>query len=156
VASARESGCERIVIAGDIESDGAITIREDPPFGGPAAGLATALPAIEDDWILLLACDLPHARLLIDLLTGAFREVGPEIDGLIALRSNHPQWLAGFYRRRSIEDALARAGDPNDISMKSLFRGLKLREVQDPEGLSRDLDTPEDLEEFAKKGEVEK
>lgn len=144
-AAARESGCERVIIAGDVRSAGAENVREDPPFGGPVAGLAAALALVESEWILLLACDLPHARLLCHLLLGSFREVGPEVDGLVALRDGRVQWLAGFYRRASIDGALGRITDPAHASMQSLLGGLALREVQDPDGLSRDVDTPEDL-----------
>ncbi|OJU93562.1 MAG: hypothetical protein BGO23_13010 [Solirubrobacterales bacterium 67-14] len=156
VSAAREHGCEEVVVAGDIEAAGAVTVREDPPFGGPAAGLAAALPLAESEWVLVLACDLPHARLLCHLLFESFRGVDPGIDGLVALYENRIQWLAGLYRRRSVEAALARLGDAADASMRDLFGGLELREVQDPEGLSKDIDTPEELEAWTQRKEVEK
>lgn len=156
VGAARESGCEKVIVAGDVEAEGAVTVREDPPFGGPAAGLAAALPLAGSEWILLLACDLPHARLLCSLLFESYREMDPEIDGLVAVYENRIQWLAGIYRRSSVEAALARLGDAADASMRDLFGQLKLREVQDPEGLSRDIDTPEELEAWTQGKEVEK
>ena len=156
VSAAREHGCEEVVVAGDIEAAGAVTVREDPPFGGPAAGLAAALPLAESEWVLVLACDLPHARLLCHLLFESFRGVDPGIDGLVALYENRIQWLAGLYRRRSVEAALAPLGDAADASMRDLFGGLELREVQDPEGLSKDIDTPEELEAWTQRKEVEK
>jgi molybdopterin-guanine dinucleotide biosynthesis protein A len=156
VGAALETGSEKVIIAGDVEAEGAVSIREEPPFGGPAAGLAAALPHLESEWILLLACDLPHARLLCHLLFESFREVDPETDGLVALHENRVQWLAGLYRRRSIEAALARFGEAADASMKDLFGPMMLREVQDPEGLSRDIDTPAELEEWTRQKEVER
>ena len=149
VSAARGHGCEEVVVAGDIEAAGAVTVREDPPFGGPAAGLAAALPLAESEWVLVLACDLPHARLLCHLLFESFRGVDPGIDGLVALYENRIQW-------RSVEAALARLGDAADASMRDLFGGLELREVQDPEGLSKDIDTPEELEAWTQRKEVEK
>lgn len=156
VGAALEVGCEQAIVAGDIEARGAVTVREDPPFGGPAAGLAAALPLVRSDWILLLACDLPHARLLCHLIFESFREVDSEIDGLVALYENRVQWLAGLYRRSSVKSALTQLVDATDASMRDLFGDFSLREVQDPEGLSKDIDTPEELEAWSKRKEAEK
>jgi molybdopterin-guanine dinucleotide biosynthesis protein A len=153
--AAREAGCEALIVAGDVGTEGAITVREQPAFGGPLAGIAAALPRVETEWILLLACDLPHARPLCRLLCESFREAEPGIDGLVAIREDRVQWLAGLYRRDSIEAALGRFGDPDGVSMHAVFGGLTLRQVQDPDGLSRDIDTPQDLEAFTIRGEEE-
>ncbi len=133
-------------MAGDIEAKGATSVREEPAFGGPVAGLAAALPEVESEWIMLLACDLPHARLLCHLLAESFHHLSPDFDGLVTLTDSRVQWLAGIYRRASIEAALERIGDTQGVSLRTLFADLKLREVQDPEGLARDIDTPEELQ----------
>ncbi len=140
-------GCERVVIAGEITADGATSVQEEPAYGGPVAGLAAALPEARAEWIMLLGCDLPHAALLCRLLAESFRGAD-EFDGLAALAEGRVQWLAGIYRRSSLEAALTRIGDPAGVPLKAVLGELRLREVQDPEGLSRDLDTPEDLAEF--------
>ncbi|MCB0830751.1 MAG: NTP transferase domain-containing protein [Solirubrobacterales bacterium] len=153
VDAALAAGCERALIAGGIGSSRAVSIREDPPFGGPAAGLAAALPEVRSDWIMLLACDLPHAGLLCHLLAGSFRHITAELDGLVALSDSRIQWLAGIYRRSSIEKAVARQMDLNGASLRSLLGDLKLREVQDPERLAHDIDTPEDLKALTRREE---
>jgi len=154
VSGALAAGCGQAVIAGDIGSACAKTVREDPPFSGPAAGLAAVLPEVNTAWIMLLACDLPHARLLSHLLAESFHHLGPGFDGLLALHEGRVQWLAGIYRKASIESALERIDNPEGASMRTLLGGLKLREVQDPEGLSRDIDTPEELEAITKESET--
>ena len=146
VSAALESGCEMAIIAGQITADRAITVREHPPFGGPVAGLAAAMPEVKTDWIMLLGCDLPHAGLLCRLLAESFRDVAPETDGLVALTDGRVQWLAGFYRRTSIERSLTNLDAVDGTSLRDLFGGMVLREVRDPEGLAREVDTPEDLE----------
>lgn len=150
VDGAIAAGCDPVVIAGDLVAKGAVNRREEPRFGGPVAGLAAALPEVRTEWIMLLACDLPHARLLCWLLAESLRDMTPELDGLATLADRRVQWLAGIYRRSSIEAAMRRAGDPGGVSLKAVLGGLKLREVPDQEGLSRDLDTPEDLEAFTR------
>ena len=146
VTAALASGCERAIVAGDVTADGSTSVREDPPFGGPVAGLAAALPEVKTNWIMLLGCDLPHAGLLCRLLAESFRDVAPETDGLVALTDGRVQWLAGIYRRTSIERSLTSLDAVDGASLRDLFGGMALREVQDPEGLARDVDTPEDLE----------
>lgn len=48
---------------------------EDPPFGGPVAGIAAGMaalpPAERDDEVLVLACDLPHAGEIVAILDAA-------------------------------------------------------------------------------------
>jgi len=146
VGAALGAGCQKALIVGDLAADGTETLREDPHFSGPAAALAAALPSVETEWVLLLACDLPHAGLLCDLLAGSFHHLSPGIDGLVALTDFRVQWLAGIYRRSSVETAVRDGGVLEGMSMRTLLGGLKLREVQDPEGLAHDIDTPQDLE----------
>ena len=145
MAGARSAGCEKTVIAGDITAKGAGTVREQPAFGGPVSGLAAAMKQVETDWLMLLACDLPHARLLCHLLTESFHSITSDFDGLVALTDFRIQWLAGIYRRSSLQRELERIRDPQGMALKELFGNMKLREVQDPEGFARDIDTPEDL-----------
>ena len=146
VDGARSAGCSTVVVVGETEVEGALSVREEPVYGGPVAGLAAALPRVETGWIMLLACDLPHAGLLCRLLAGSFHHLTADFDGLVALTDHRVQWLAGMYRRASVEAALDRIGDPRGTSMRDLLGDLKLREVQDPEGLAHDIDTPEELE----------
>ncbi len=48
---------------------------EDPPFGGPVAGIAAGMaalpPAQPGDEVLLLACDLPHVSEIVAVLDAA-------------------------------------------------------------------------------------
>ncbi|PPF35044.1 molybdopterin-guanine dinucleotide biosynthesis protein [Pseudoclavibacter sp. AY1H1] len=72
LGAAHDAGASRTLVVGAVTVQApAELIREDPPFGGPAAGLAAALPSISAPWLLLLACDLPRAPALVELLTEA-------------------------------------------------------------------------------------
>lgn len=48
IEAARSAGCRSIVVVGppSLEAPGCLVVREDPPFGGPVAGLAAGLAAL--------------------------------------------------------------------------------------------------------------
>ena len=59
----------------DVGADHVTCTLEDPPFGGPVAGIAAGMaalpPAEPGDEVLLLACDLPHVGEIVALLDAA-------------------------------------------------------------------------------------
>ena len=78
VTAATDAGARPLTVVAPVldESLAVEWVREDPPFGGPVAGVIAALaswPADDDpEWTLMLACDLPGVdaavrRLLADL-----------------------------------------------------------------------------------------
>ncbi|PPF75208.1 hypothetical protein C5B99_11605 [Pseudoclavibacter sp. Z016] len=78
LGAAHDAGASRTIVVGAVDVQApAELIREEPPFGGPAAGLAAALPSVSAPWLLLLACDLPRAPALVELLIEASGR-GPE------------------------------------------------------------------------------
>lgn len=142
-------------------------VREDPPFGGPAAAIAAALPHVSTDWILVLAADLPQApriaRILVDELTGMTRMDGARmgdrragdaradnpdanLDGL-CLQSDdgRMQWLSAIYRTDALRAAVARLGSADGASMRDLVGALTLQAVTVAATLTDDVDTWEDL-----------
>lgn len=118
--------------------------REDPPFGGPVAGLAAglrALPVPGEPWVLLLAVDVPYAARAVAALE---RTVSREPrDGAHLVRDGRAQWLVGLYRRAALDAALD-GTDPHGASMKRLVGALHCTEVEDRAGWSDDIDTPAD------------
>ena len=141
VGAARDAGASRVIVVGSVAVDApAVVVSEDPPFGGPAAGLAAALPTVTAPWTLLLACDLPRAAELVDLLVRELLDLGvdPPIsthvdppagadgddqvlrrapaaglgDGLVVVDGEgHTQWLAGLYRTASLRHAVEAASE---------------------------------------------
>ncbi|TFD13457.1 molybdopterin-guanine dinucleotide biosynthesis protein [Cryobacterium sp. TMT1-2-2] len=134
---------------------------EDPPYGGPVAGIAAGLAAQgaqgeqhfdePADWLLVLACDLPRgadaARLLV-AAASAFESIGEQCDGVHLIDSSgHAQWLAGIYRGTALRAAVASLGDRVDgASMRQLLAGLKLKGLLDESGAGIDVDTWQDVE----------
>ncbi|EGD55132.1 molybdenum cofactor guanylyltransferase [Gordonia neofelifaecis] len=138
-----------VIVVGpeSLERPGVRVIREDPPFGGPVAGLAAALAAIDTDEVWLLACDLPRASAIVAQL----REVPlAAADDAVILEDadGRAQWLAGRYRAGALRRALARLPEVRDASMRALVGGLALRSVVDRAGATIDLDTWDDVENY--------
>lgn len=158
VAAATAAGSVRIVVAGEpVELDVAPPhptiewVREDPPFGGPAAGIIVALGAWEDDpdWMLVLACDLPGVE---DAVATLLHDLGlhrADIDGIcLADGSSRPQWLTGVYRTASLRrGAAALSGDGRGASVRALLGDLAIATSRavDP-SIAADVDTWEDLD----------
>lgn len=72
---------------------------------GPLVGFARGLAAVETEWVLLLACDLPGLR--AEVLRKWVEKLGTVSVDAIALLPRHAKgWepLCGFYRRRCRAD----------------------------------------------------
>lgn len=131
--------------------------REDPPFGGPGAAVAAALPLLRAPWVLLLACDLPGSARLVPLLLRSWRQAVADDDaweGVVLEAEGRPQWLAGIYRTAPLRRALAdtppatttdRDVPPRGPAIGRVLDRLRLHRVPDGDGVTRDVDTPEDL-----------
>lgn len=120
-----------------------VTVREDPPFAGPAAavqaGLSALAPATER--VLVLACDYVYPEVLVRLLLNGPRHS----DGSVVIDEwGNPQWLAGVYSRRLLVEALGER-DMRDCSVASALSSLSLEHVPAPSGTCADIDTDDDL-----------
>lgn len=119
---------------------------EDPPGGGPVAGIAAGLAALPDadhgtvPWVLVLACDVPAAARAVPALTGA---VGDATDGaIVADAHGRDQPLLGLYRRSALADVLGRLGrDVHGARVRDLVDALHLVRVEDPGDAASDVDT---------------
>ncbi|MFE5670782.1 NTP transferase domain-containing protein [Agromyces sp. NPDC056523] len=159
IAAARSAGCERIVVVGppQLQAHGCLVVREEPPFGGPVAGLAAGLAALaapdHRGDVLVLASDLPHAEAAVARLLAA-RTADPGTDGVCLVDSSgRSQWLTAVYSRAALSrafDALAVPdSDParlHGAAMRRLAASVDLTLVAG-EGTTRDIDTWSDLAE---------
>jgi molybdopterin-guanine dinucleotide biosynthesis protein A len=137
-------GCAPVVLVGPpmLTRPGVTVVREEPPFGGPVAAVAAALEAFQmpgPDETWLLACDLPRARRIVQLL--ANEPIGDAGGVILADSGGREQWLAGRYRTAALGDALSRLPEVRDASLKHLLSDCRLRFVEDRDGASVDLDT---------------
>lgn len=144
--AAAASWAHRVIIAGPerpLDTGNHEFRIEDPPFGGPVAGVATALAALPDEpdaEVLVLAGDLQHPRDIVTLLAGA--ELGT--DGVAPSDDEgRPQYLAARYRLTSLRSALAAAPRTRDIAVWRVFQPLDLVLLPATDALVSDVDTPE-------------
>ncbi|MBL3686491.1 hypothetical protein D3248_05930 [Leucobacter zeae] len=149
VAAARAAGAAHVVVVGpeSARAIGTTVVREDPPFAGPLAALAAALPVVEAPRLLLLSCDLVDPALACRALLEADAVGRGEWDGRILVDpAGRMQWLAGLYRTEALRSGIAGcAGGVRDAPLRRLFVGLDLLAVAAPESATADIDDPEDL-----------
>ena len=125
-----------------------LTTSEDPPGGGPAAGIAAGVAALRGTptpLVVVLAGDAPFAPAAVPGLLSALRR-DETADVAVALGPDgRPQPLLAVYRA----DALARAtdGDLASRPARALMDHLAAVRVPVPEVTTLDVDTPADLEE---------
>ena len=116
---------------------------EDPPSGGPVAGIAAGLTHGTAPVVVLLSCDLPWL---------AKDDVSHLVDGLgdhdghgLRDTDGREQRLATAYRRTALTDAIRRIGDPRDKSVRRLMAGLDLV-WSEPTRAGDDVDTWADFD----------
>ncbi|WP_433997151.1 molybdenum cofactor guanylyltransferase [Agromyces marinus] len=118
-------------------------VREEPPFGGPAAAVATGVASLPagSDAVLLLAGDLPFAAEAIEPLLAAL-ETDAAADGARAVdASGRAQHLLGVIRRPALEAAIAARGPLAGSSMRGLLADLRMIDTPVPVRATMDVDT---------------
>ncbi|WP_241681180.1 molybdenum cofactor guanylyltransferase [Pseudactinotalea terrae] len=149
VAAAQAAGAREVVVVGPASLvPGVPVVQEEPPFGGPVAGVAAGLAALGggSTAVLVLACDLADPSAAVGALTAAW-DGGAEEAGVHLLdEDGRPQWLTGIYRLDSLESALTALGDPAGQSARRLLSALPVRGVEGPASAAADIDTWEDWE----------
>lgn len=142
-------GASRTVVVGPptLATFGVDRVQEDPPLGGPAAGVAAGLRHLGDGDgvpVLVVACDVPLAAPAVaDLLSAVAGD--EELDGAVVVdAAGRRQPLLAVYRRASLTAAVERlqeAGGVDGAPTRQLLAEMTLAEVPDRSGASRDGDT---------------
>lgn len=142
------SAARELVVVGDPGvsrlPDRVRVVREEPPFGGPAAAVGAGVAALPPggDAVLLLAGDLPFVADAVPVLLDAF---GPDGDGVRAVdETGRQQHLTAVVRRGALERAIRDAGELRDAPLRSILAGLRLADATVPAGSTLDVDTWDD------------
>jgi molybdopterin-guanine dinucleotide biosynthesis protein A len=147
LAAVADAASTVVVGPPSVARPGVPTVLEDPPDGGPVAGLAAGLAALESPSALVavLACDVPRAGAALPaLLAGA--SVGGVDGARLVSVDGRPQHLVAVYRSSSLAAAIRRLPTVRGASMRTLLAGLTLVDVPDTEDAAADVDTWPDAE----------
>lgn len=123
-------------------------VREDPPLGGPVAGLLTGVDALlrTPRTVAVLAVDMPHVG---PHTLRRLREAAEGRDGAFLHGADGRQQLCGVLDA----DALARVRpgleEQHGMSVRRLLEGLDLAEVAAHGEEARDVDSWADLRDLA-------
>lgn len=116
-------------------------VFEDPPLGGPVAGIARGLQEIDTEFVAIAAVDMPYGSSLFSQLLDAIKS-----DAVMPVDSDgFRQSLCAIYRRDSLLIALDKLGDLHGQSMRALCDVLIIDDVQVKPRALIDIDTPADL-----------
>ena len=138
-----------VVVVGDevLTSRPVGFVREDPPGGGPAAGVLAGLAGFPraPRFVAVLAVDMP----LVTSATLSRLLLSADDDGaLLVDEDGRRQYLCAIYRVASLQDAAPPLEDQHGLSMRRLVADLRLAEVPALPGEARDVDTWDDLAEL--------
>ncbi|GAA4427673.1 hypothetical protein GCM10023169_27920 [Georgenia halophila] len=159
------AGAGRVVVvapAAVAVPDGVTRTLEDPPHGGPVAGLAAGLAALDSDdgssgddrdgdtaeLVLVLACDGPYVATAVPRLLAALRtDDEDQPDGAVLVDGDdRAQWLTAVYRAVALRERVAeQAREQTGESMHALVSQLRLVGVPAREHEADDVDTWDDL-----------
>ena len=133
---------EIVVVGEQVPTERPVSfLREDPPGGGPAAGLLAGLTgfARPQPWVIALAVDMP----LVTPETISRLAEAADGDGAV-LFDGRRQYLCAVYRTAALQPTGEDFGRP----MKTLIGGLDLVDVPAVGREARDVDSWEDLEDL--------
>jgi molybdopterin-guanine dinucleotide biosynthesis protein A len=119
--------------------------REDPPGGGPVAGLAAGAVLVDQPLVAVLAADLPFlSPTVLSGLVGAL-DGAPEALALLVDDHDRPQWLCAVWRRPALTARLAALGEPAGRSVRHLVGDTPIARVRAGGRAWYDCDTPDDI-----------
>ncbi len=147
------AGCVAVVPPTVRVPEGVVRTLEDPPSGGPLAGIDAGLRALsvdDDVLIVVVSVDAPGVAGLLPALLGS--PLGSDSEGRIAVGGEaqpFDQYLMGVYRagalRRVLDEAVAALGSVRGVGVRRVLRALALERVSVDADVCRDIDTPEDV-----------
>ena len=134
-----------VVVGDEVMTSRPVTfLREDPPGGGPAAGLLAGLAGFPRTprLVVVLAVDMP----LVTKATIRRLMLSADQDGALLVDGDgRRQYLCAIYRSAALLAGAPPLEGQHGLPVRRLVKGLRLKEVPALPGESRDVDTLEDL-----------
>ncbi|MBB5954177.1 molybdopterin-guanine dinucleotide biosynthesis protein A [Saccharothrix tamanrassetensis] len=132
-------GAGRVVVVGPAKDvAGVVWAREEPPGGGPVAGVAAGLAHVAARRVVVLAVDQPGVT-----SSTVERLLGVGGAAVLVDDEGRPQWLAGVWETDELRAAMP--VEPRGASMRSVLGPLRPAEVAALPGEAWDVDAPGDL-----------
>src|SRR4051794_1034922 len=105
--------------------------REEPPGGGPVAGLDAALRLASTDVVVVLATDLPLVGELPSVLAEELLHADPSVDAVLAVDAEgRSQQLCAAYRADALRNAIAAGGAASGASMRGVVARLNTHTLE--------------------------
>jgi molybdopterin-guanine dinucleotide biosynthesis protein A len=148
--AATAAAVDVVVVGSEVPTSRPVTFtREDPPGGGPAAGLLAGLDRLrgEPDLVCVLAVDMPRvdAGTVARLARAVSSDPGADGAWLVDAEGRH-QPLAAVYRTASLATARPAAREEeHGLPVRRLLAGLRMVPVSPLGDEARDVDTWADL-----------
>jgi molybdopterin-guanine dinucleotide biosynthesis protein A len=121
--------------------------REEPPGGGPLAGVAAGVERVATPLVAVVAGDMPYAGPALVTMVAALRTAPLEVGGVVAVdEQGVANPLLAAYRLDALRAALPTPATDRPAKLLLEVAHVEVR-VTGPAG--RDVDTPTDLEELA-------
>ena len=129
------------------ETDDDVTwTREDPPGGGPLAGVAAGIALVPTELVAVVAGDMPDAGPALVALVAALRTAPSEVCAVVAVDDGgvlNP--LLAAYRTGAVREVVP---SPADGRPAKLLLSLPHLALVVSGSAARDVDTPADLDEL--------
>ena len=109
-------------------------VADERPRAGPLAGLAGGLAASTHELMAAVAVDMPFVSGDLLMLLAALHE---DEDAVVPVTAHGPEPLHALYARQALP-AIRAALDGGTLSMRLVLRGLRVREVREPEWRAAD------------------
>jgi len=145
VLDALVDAAEVVVVGDAVRTERPVTfVREEPPLGGPAAGLLAGRDALvrEVPWVGVAAVDMPR---LTPATYARLRAGAVGRDGAFLVDGTGRRQLAGIVSLAALDAAAPPAGQRNGLPVHRLLAALDLADVAAEGDESRDVDTWADL-----------
>lgn len=150
----REGGVAEVLgIGGDtgrLAALGFAAHADDHPGEGPLGGVLTALRLARFEVVVITSCDLPALDAHTVRTLVATLHSSPDADAAVPVVDGVPQVLLAAYRR-SAADPLRVRFEAGERSVRRALGSLTVVPVElDDIGVAKDVDTPEDLDRYAR------
>lgn len=122
---------------------------EDPPQGGPVAGINAVIASVTSPIVAVIAVDMPRAvPVLLDMIAALAADARADV-ALPVTADGRQQPLCSAWRTQALRDALRHLDRIDGAAMRAMLAPMQAREVPltpGQEALLDDIDSPSDLE----------